>query len=264
MAGAGVITESEIQEALNGSEYFDCPAGVNGVRMKKSVCVIRQTVGIRRSAWKLYYIPERCKDCQIGRDILKEVKDMEDQKGMELEDNHQASIEQENVASKVCNKCKQTKPLDGFPKNKECKDGHEGQCKKCKSAHTRERMKKKRKAEKAGTINQGKRRKAGPALPGHPRFYELVKEMARIHSEKNQDYGSGDPLGNFREAEKLGIEPWRGSLIRLSDKYSRVTSLAGGREAKVKDESIKDTLLDLANYAVLTIVLMEESGLNDA
>jgi hypothetical protein len=95
---------------------------------------------------------------------------------------------------------------------------------------------------------------------GHPMFHELLKTMAEIHNAKNQDYGDGKPLGNFEEARDLGVEPWRGALIRMSDKWSRVKSLANKDEQKgaVDDESFEDTLIDLANYSLLTIVLRRE------
>jgi len=93
---------------------------------------------------------------------------------------------------------------------------------------------------------------------GHPEFYKTLYKMAEIHNRKNQDYGGGDPVGNFYEAEKLGISAWKGCLIRLTDKYSRVINLASGKAPAVEDEKIEDTLIDLANYAVLTLVLLKE------
>lgn len=48
--------------------------------------------------------------------------------------------------------------------------------------------------------------------------------------------------------------------IRLGDKFNRFKSLSKGNEWHVKDESIRDTLLDLANYAILTV--MELDGQN--
>ena len=45
--------------------------------------------------------------------------------------------------------------------------------------------------------------------------------------------------------------------IRLSDKLERFKKLTRDGGQQVKDESIKDTLLDLANYAVMTVVEME-------
>ena len=45
--------------------------------------------------------------------------------------------------------------------------------------------------------------------------------------------------------------------IRLGDKFSRFKTLSRGGEQKVNDESIRDTLIDLANYAIMTVVEME-------
>lgn len=50
--------------------------------------------------------------------------------------------------------------------------------------------------------------------------------------------------------------------MRLSDKLSRIMQLTRkaleGREAAVKDETVKDTLIDLANYSILCTILYEE------
>lgn len=45
--------------------------------------------------------------------------------------------------------------------------------------------------------------------------------------------------------------------IRLGDKFSRFKTLSRGGEQKVNDESIRDTLIDLANYAIMTVLEME-------
>ena len=42
--------------------------------------------------------------------------------------------------------------------------------------------------------------------------------------------------------------------IRLSDKLNRFKKLSKNGDAKVADESIRDTLIDLANYALMTIL----------
>lgn len=95
---------------------------------------------------------------------------------------------------------------------------------------------------------------------GHPMFHELIEKMRDIHDKKNADYGDGRQLGNFMEAEDFGVEAWRGALVRLSDKYSRIKSLAKrvNQKGEVKDESFEDTLIDLANYALLTLILYKE------
>lgn len=42
--------------------------------------------------------------------------------------------------------------------------------------------------------------------------------------------------------------------IRLEDKLQRVKNLVRNGSAAVNDESIDDTLLDLANYAIMTLI----------
>lgn len=47
--------------------------------------------------------------------------------------------------------------------------------------------------------------------------------------------------------------------IRLMDKLNRFKKLSRNPEtAQVKDESIRDTLIDLANYAMMTVLEMDE------
>ena len=45
--------------------------------------------------------------------------------------------------------------------------------------------------------------------------------------------------------------------IRLGDKFNRFKTLSRNEEQKVNDESIRDTLIDLANYAIMTVLEME-------
>ncbi len=99
---------------------------------------------------------------------------------------------------------------------------------------------------------------------GHSKFYELLDQMAEIHSAKNHDYaGTKDPLANLKCAERIDIEPWIGCWIRIQDKVSRVETFIRQGEYKVKDESVKDTLLDLAIYALLDYILYEERTQNE-
>lgn len=92
---------------------------------------------------------------------------------------------------------------------------------------------------------------------GDPRFYALLEELADLHARKNHDYAKSDePLSNFTRSRALGVEPWRAVLIRMSDKWSRIEQLSG---AKVpKNESMRDSLIDLAAYSLLSILLYED------
>lgn len=96
--------------------------------------------------------------------------------------------------------------------------------------------------------------------PGHPRFYQILEEMAELHAAKNADYGGDlDPLLNLREVEKVGIPAWKGVIVRLTDKMSRLQSYARKETFAVKDEGLKDTFKDMAIYAVLGMILFENT-----
>jgi len=79
-------------------------------------------------------------------------------------------------------------------------------------------------------------------------YSSCIKTIAN----KNHDYNAGEhPLDNFFNVEKLNItSAEKGILVRLSDKLSRITSLID-KQAKVKDESIYDTIDDAINYFAL-------------
>lgn len=76
-------------------------------------------------------------------------------------------------------------------------------------------------------------------------FDRILGEMAELHARKNADYGNAfaDSFSEF------GIVS---AVIRLNDKINRLKSLTK-QDAQVKDESIRDTLIDLACYAVMAI-----------
>ena len=81
---------------------------------------------------------------------------------------------------------------------------------------------------------------------------------------KRQDYsGKEDPYANFRMSEFVGVEPWRGVMVRLMDKLSRVRHIMESGEVLVKDESIKDTLGDVINYTKILGGLIFESTEDD-
>lgn len=77
----------------------------------------------------------------------------------------------------------------------------------------------------------------------------ICDELNRIYEQKNHDYGN-----SFGETfDKLGIIS---AVTRISDKYNRLVSLCmlPDEERMVKDESITDTLLDMANYCIMTVI----------
>jgi hypothetical protein len=96
--------------------------------------------------------------------------------------------------------------------------------------------------------------------PTSQAFFDLCDLLKEIHRRKSFDYGcpSGtDPLANIRNGAKfVGIPSWKGAMVRLSDKVTRLASYnATGR---LENESLDDTLLDLASYSLLALLLHRE------
>lgn len=83
-------------------------------------------------------------------------------------------------------------------------------------------------------------------------FMDITTNMAKTYAAKNHDYGN-----SFEESlDECGLVA---SVVRLGDKMNRIKSLIK-KEAQVKDESIKDTLLDMANYAIMTVMWMNKQN----
>ena len=83
------------------------------------------------------------------------------------------------------------------------------------------------------------------------RHKEIVGELNRVYEQKNTDYGD-----SFAESvREFGIVA---ALTRISDKYNRFKRLALGNRNLVGDESIKDTLLDMANYCIMLSMILEQ------
>lgn len=83
---------------------------------------------------------------------------------------------------------------------------------------------------------------------------ECCDKMIAITKAKNADYTGTDPdpFSNFSRVHSLGIcSIEQGFLVRMTDKLSRISSFVQKGVLEVKDESVEDTLLDLANYSLL-------------
>jgi len=81
------------------------------------------------------------------------------------------------------------------------------------------------------------------------KFYQ---EASGLLVRKNHDYaGDEDPLKNFHLAEYLGVTTTeRAILVRMLDKVARIATVLN-EGAEVKEETLHDTLVDLANYAAI-------------
>lgn len=83
----------------------------------------------------------------------------------------------------------------------------------------------------------------------------ICAELTNTYRKKNADYGNSFS----RAVEKYGLVS---ALTRISDKFNRLESLILHKEQEVKDESIQDTLLDLANYCIMTVMEIRKNGIN--
>jgi len=91
---------------------------------------------------------------------------------------------------------------------------------------------------------------------------DLMEQATRLHIEKNAGYAGADnpdPWANFRLSTAFDVDPFRGVLVRLTDKYSRIQSLRRDPTNERIGESLLDTLRDLAAYALIAICLLEET-----
>lgn len=95
----------------------------------------------------------------------------------------------------------------------------------------------------------------------------MCDHLVEVTKKKNADYtgGSDDPFANFRQIEGLVQIPNAveiGFLTRMSDKMSRIGSFITKGKFEVEDESVHDTLLDLANYCILLSGLIKSKQSN--
>jgi len=97
-----------------------------------------------------------------------------------------------------------------------------------------------------------------PPPPTSSKFSLALAELQALHDKKNQDYGrTGDPYANVRGSQDFGIPPWIGALVRQNDKMRRLQKYA--RDGHLANESVEDSLLDNAVYAVIALVLWREA-----
>ena len=79
--------------------------------------------------------------------------------------------------------------------------------------------------------------------------YEDIHENAiTLFKEKNADYGDA-----FAEYGAIGV------LVRIGDKLKRLQTIKNNGITMVKDEKMRDTLLDLHNYAAMALMLLDDA-----
>ena len=83
-------------------------------------------------------------------------------------------------------------------------------------------------------------------------FKTVQKEALDLFSKKNADYG--DAFANFGPV---------GVIVRMGDKINRLSNVTKSNITLIKTETVRDTLIDLHNYAAMAIMLMDENTNKD-
>ena len=84
-------------------------------------------------------------------------------------------------------------------------------------------------------------------------FASIVKEMTELYAKKNHDYGNSFDEG----CDKIGTGY---PLGRLLDKMNRLIACMGKEDEMQINESIEDTLIDLACYSVMTLSYLKRKS----
>jgi len=84
-------------------------------------------------------------------------------------------------------------------------------------------------------------------------FENLTSGMLDLYKRKNADYGD-----SFEKTYlDYGLTAF---LVRAQDKINRLYSINKKKKIEVTDESVLDTLRDLANYSIMQIIEMKKDG----
>lgn len=122
--------------------------------------------------------------------------------------------------------------------------------------------KKQREQRKSDQVKAGKKDKEVEAVAketrldtNKERFDAIAKEMSGLYARKNADYGNAFEKG----LERRGLSS---AVVRFDDKVERFYTLASKEQRQVSDETMRDTLIDLANYAIMTVIWLEKGDKN--
>jgi hypothetical protein len=95
--------------------------------------------------------------------------------------------------------------------------------------------------------------------PGSDAFLAALEELGALHLRKTLDYGvAEDALANIRNsADVINVPAYAGCVLRMSDKMHRLKAFF--RRGQVEFDGVEDTLLDLAAYSLIALVLYREA-----
>ena len=95
--------------------------------------------------------------------------------------------------------------------------------------------------------------------PYEQKYMDVINKLKETFLKKNHDYGSSVKK-NYDKFEAYGKnEGLKYVFGRIAEKHDRLENLIYGNHTnQVTDEPIEDTLLDMANYAILAAVSIQE------
>lgn len=85
---------------------------------------------------------------------------------------------------------------------------------------------------------------------------EVLQTLHETYIQKNRAYGDSFNVS----CDEFGITA---AMVRMSDKWNRLKTLTTNNDIPIGDESVNDTLLDLANYCILTHMWLEQKRLKE-
>lgn len=86
-------------------------------------------------------------------------------------------------------------------------------------------------------------------------FEDTQKELTELYKKKNKDYGN-----SFEQSlNEYGLLP---TIIRLKEKIARADNIYANNKTAIAEESIEDTLKDIANYCIITLTWLKNKKLN--
>jgi hypothetical protein len=95
-----------------------------------------------------------------------------------------------------------------------------------------------------------------PGAAGSTEWLDALERLRALHYEKTAQYGGADDaFENVTASAKCGVEPWRRALCDLSDCVVRMQKYAQGQPVDPTN-----ALLDAANWALICLIKMEQSG----
>jgi hypothetical protein len=92
-------------------------------------------------------------------------------------------------------------------------------------------------------------------------FVNTINKMQKILLSKGEDYANEDVLSNFKLAAGIvGTTPELNCLNLIATKVARLGVLLNKDNVTPNNESIDDSLIDLANYTMLLIMIREDNN----